>query len=108
MVSSQELFVDFAILDGTQSVDVDGMRTDIEGNLYVTRNGGQEVVVFSPNKVVLSRIKLNIKSAANLELAGDQGKTMFIVGKCLDDETKGCVDKFENNIPGKAFTLLNR
>lgn len=107
-VSSQELFVDFEILDGTQSVDIDGMRTDIEGNLYVTRNGGQEVVVFSPNKEVLSRIKLNIKSPTNLEFAGDQGKTMFIVGKCIDDETKGCVDKFENKIPGKAFTLLNR
>jgi gluconolactonase len=108
MVSSQELFVDFEKLDGTQSVDVDGMRTDIKGNLYVTRNGGQEVVVFSPDKKVLSRIKLNIKHPANLEFAGDKGKTMFIVGKCIDDETKGCADTFENNIPGKAFTLLNR
>ncbi|GBC09911.1 hypothetical protein RclHR1_00920029 [Rhizophagus clarus] len=107
-VNSQELFVDFEKLDGTQAVDIDGMRVDIKGNLYVTRNGGQEIVVFSPNKKVLSRIKLNIQHASNLEFAGDKGKTLFIVGRCTDNGTKGCVDTFENEIPGKAFTLLNR
>ncbi|RIA87890.1 SMP-30/Gluconolaconase/LRE-like region-domain-containing protein [Glomus cerebriforme] len=107
-VYSQNLFVDFEKLDGTQSVDVDGMRTDIKGNLYVTRNGGQEVVVFTPNKKVLAKIKTNMLHPANLEFAGKEGRTMFIVGKCSDDETKGCVDIFENDITGNAFSVLNR
>ena len=99
--------IDFEKLDGTQAADIDGMRTDIKGNLYVTRNGGQQVVVFSPDKKVLFRIKLNILKPTNLEFAGKEGKTMFIVGQCSDDITKGCVDTFENDIPGNAFTYLN-
>ncbi|KAG5185892.1 hypothetical protein JKP88DRAFT_288879 [Tribonema minus] len=48
-VSDKRLFVDFAALDGTQGSVVDGIRVDVKGNLYVTRNGGWEVAVFAPN-----------------------------------------------------------
>ncbi|CAG8593358.1 274_t:CDS:1 [Funneliformis caledonium] len=106
-VSQKELFVDFEKLDGTQTWEIDGIRTDIEGNLYVTRYFGQKIVTFSPNKKVLFEIDLSFKNPTNLEFAGKNGKTLFIVGKCPDDETKGCVDKFENDIPGRAFTYLN-
>ncbi|CAI2175394.1 3854_t:CDS:1 [Funneliformis geosporum] len=106
-VSNQELFVDFEKLDGTQAVDIDGMRTDIDGNLYVTRNGEGQVVVFSPKGSILSRIKLSsIIKTTNLEFGGKDGKTLFIVGACKDDDTKGCVDTIQNDIPGRAFSAL--
>ncbi|CAI2169594.1 8104_t:CDS:1 [Funneliformis geosporum] len=106
-VSQKELFVDFEKLDGTQKWEIDGIRTDIKGNLYVTRYLGQKIVTFSPNKKVLFEIDLSFKNPTNLEFAGEYGKTLFIVGQCPDDETKGCVDKFENDIPGRTFSYLN-
>ncbi|CAM6105110.1 unnamed protein product [Calypogeia fissa] len=38
-VSDKTLFVDFKELDGTEWIDVDGIRADMEGNLFVARNG---------------------------------------------------------------------
>ncbi|CAG8664110.1 2701_t:CDS:2 [Funneliformis caledonium] len=34
--------------DGTHMIDIDGMRTDIDGNLYVTRHDGSHVTVLCP------------------------------------------------------------
>jgi hypothetical protein len=57
--SDRALVIDFAS-DGTGHVDVDGMRLDAGGRLFVARNGGGEVVVVDPmatNKI-LQRIKV--------------------------------------------------
>ncbi|CAI2175392.1 1750_t:CDS:1 [Funneliformis geosporum] len=106
-VSNQELFVDFEILDGTQAIDIDGMKTDIDGNLYVTRHDGSHVSVFDPLGNLLSKIYLSsIKKPTNLEFGGDYGKTLFIVGACIDDGTKGCVETILSDVPGRAFTAL--
>ena len=70
--------------------------------------GGKEAVILSPNKKLLGRIELStITNITNLEFTGKDGKTLYFVGRCTDDETKGCVDKFESEIPGKAFTVHN-
>jgi gluconolactonase len=107
-LSSQELFADLEKLDVTRSEIVDGMRTDVEGNLYVSRyGGGKEVLIFSPNKQLIGRIETSITNVTNLEFTGKEGKTMYILGACTDDKNKGCVNKFESKIPGKAFTVLN-
>jgi len=108
LVSSPEIFANFEKLDVVQTAFVDGMRTDIKGNLYVSRYGGKEAVILSPNKKLIGRIELStITNITNLEFTGKDGKTLYLVGRCTDDETKGCVDKFESEIPGKAFTVLN-
>ncbi|CAG8525649.1 11024_t:CDS:1 [Funneliformis caledonium] len=106
-VSNQALFVDFEKLDGTQAIDVDGMRTDIDGNLYVTRHGEGQVVVFSSKGSIISRVKLSsIIKTTNLEFGGKDGKTLFVVGACKDDDTKGCVDTVQNDVLGRAFSAL--
>ncbi|CAG8735265.1 28035_t:CDS:2, partial [Dentiscutata erythropus] len=106
-ISNQELFIDFAQLDSSQRVDIDGMRCDMEGNLWVTRNGGGKVLKFSVDKELL--LELNTEQTihpANIEFGGKNGTTLFIVGKCKDDENKGCVDVFENSrVKGANFWL---
>ncbi|KAK9696240.1 hypothetical protein K7432_012584 [Basidiobolus ranarum] len=108
-VSNKFLFFDFAKLQ-SQSVDIDGMRTDISGNLFVTRNGGQQVVKLSRSGKVLAIIKTSFSSITNLEFGGTRGKTLHIVGKCTDNspngEVVGCVDTWENNVPGRAWSIL--
>ncbi|CAG8483823.1 2941_t:CDS:1, partial [Funneliformis mosseae] len=106
-VSNQVLFVDFEKLDGTQAIDIDGMRTDIDGNLYVTRHDGSHVTVLCPLGKILSKINLtSIQKPTNLDFGGKDGKTLFIVGACKDNGTKGCVETIQNDIPGRAFTAL--
>jgi len=106
-IANKRLFVDFAKLDGTQAIDVDGMRTDNSGNLFVARNGAGKIAKFSPKGILLANIALSFKGVTNLEFGGPDGKTMFAVGACADNAKKGCVDSFVNDVAGRAFTMLN-
>jgi SMP-30/Gluconolactonase/LRE-like region len=54
------------------------------GNLYVVRNGGWSVVVFSSAGAVLFRIALTFRCPSNLEFGGSDGRTLYIVGRCTD------------------------
>jgi sugar lactone lactonase YvrE len=106
IISGKTLFADFAVVDGTAHVDIDGMKTDVNGNLYVTRHGNSQVVIFSPSGTVIGRISLNFPNPTNCEFGGPNGTTLFIVGKCRDNEQKGCVDTIEVTNPGRTWTLL--
>ncbi|KAJ1979697.1 hypothetical protein H4R33_005652 [Dimargaris cristalligena] len=109
---TKSLFVDFATLDQTQATDIDGMRCDTQGNLFVTRNGLGQVVVFSPERKELSRITAPFKSVKNLEFGGSDGKTLYIVGTCdavegTTDAQKGCVSAHPGQQnPGLSWSLL--
>jgi sugar lactone lactonase YvrE len=104
------LLVDFGRLDGTSNVEIDGMRTDVTGALYVTRATRNEVVKLSPNGELLARIELTINTPRNLELGGADGKTLFVVGPCsLSSDSSiivGCVDKVTVPDPGRAWSEL--
>ncbi|KAJ2589031.1 hypothetical protein H4R99_007606, partial [Coemansia sp. RSA 1722] len=97
-ISNKRVFVDFAQLGNTATTDVDGMRTDTEGNLYITRNGLGQVAVFSPSgELAMYITSPSIKDVANLEFGGEGGKDLYMVGMCSSDETKGCVDVYSGS-----------
>ncbi|KAI8324991.1 SGL-domain-containing protein, partial [Martensiomyces pterosporus] len=107
-VSNKRLFVDFGKLDNSASNDVDGMRTDVQGNLYVARWGAGKVAKISPGGELLAYIELaSIAEVTNLEFAGPNGKDLYIVGACKDKPTKGCIDRLVGNSKqGRAFANL--
>ncbi|KAJ2853987.1 hypothetical protein FB639_006446, partial [Coemansia asiatica] len=106
-VSNKRVFVDFAQLDNSANIDVDGMRTDTEGNLYITRNGLGQVAVFSPSGELTMYISSpSIQDVANLEFGGEGGKDLYMVGKCKSDDNKGCVDVYSGSAMGNAFSKL--
>ncbi|PIA14857.1 calcium-dependent phosphotriesterase [Coemansia reversa NRRL 1564] len=108
-VENKRVFVDFGKLDKTADTDIDGMRTDKEGNLYVTRNGVGKIAVFTPAGELSAYISSpSIDFVASLEFGGPTGTDLYMVGKCKDDETKGCVDKFSATITGRAFADLQK
>lgn len=107
-ISGKTLFADFALIDGTQHIDIDGMKTDMRGNLYVTRHGGSQVVIFNPAGSVIGKITLTFPNPTNLEFGGASGTTLFVVGKCNDNANKGCVDKIEVSYPGRSWSLLQQ
>jgi gluconolactonase len=104
-ISGKTLFADFEAIDGSIQVDIDGMKTDVNGNLYVTRHGGRQVVVFSQAGDIIGKIALNFPNPTNLELGGPSGTTLFAVGKC-DGSDQGCVDMIELAIPGRSWSNL--
>jgi sugar lactone lactonase YvrE len=109
-VSNKQLFADFGQLDGTGNIDIDGMRFDVVGNLYVTRAGGKKVTVLDPQGKIKYYINLSFSAPTNLEFGGADGKTLYIVGRCGIDTPwgtgKGCVDTYKVENSGRAFHFL--
>ena len=56
----------------------DGMRCDVEGNLYITRYGKGTVVKLSPSGDVLKEIDVLGKQPSNLCFGGPDGKTVYV------------------------------
>ena len=110
-LGTRQLFFDFAN-DGTAFVDIDGMRLDTAGNMYVTRNEGREVAVLSPTGTILRKIPLPFSAPTNLEFGGPDGKTLVVVGRCGIDKPygagMGCIAKFPVSNPGRYWSLLQK
>ncbi|MBN2324019.1 MAG: SMP-30/gluconolactonase/LRE family protein [Spirochaetes bacterium] len=68
----------FAELEGDEPGDVDGMKVDTEGNVYVTGPGG--IWVFDPSGGMLGRIDVP-EVAANMAWGGEDWKTLFITAR---------------------------
>lgn len=81
---------------------MDGMRTDTEGNLYITRHGKGTVVKISPEGEVLQEITLTGKSPSNIAFGGEDGRTAFIT---LQD--KGNIESFRVEHPGREYEMKN-
>lgn len=56
----------------------DGMRADVDGNLYVTRHGKGTVVKLSPAGEILREIDVLGKSPSNLCFGGPDGRTVYV------------------------------
>lgn len=57
---------------------LDGMRCDVDGNLYITRHGAGAVVVMSPGGEILRSIELPGSMPSNLCFGGPDGRTVYI------------------------------
>ncbi|KAI8477414.1 MAG: hypothetical protein J3K34DRAFT_515754 [Monoraphidium minutum] len=111
--AGRKLVADFGKLDNTAKVDVDGMRLDTAGRLYVTRHLGSEVVALEAmgtNKVA-ARLKMPFWAPTNLELGGPKGTTLFVVGRCgrtPHGQGDGCVEAVEVGAPGAWWSALQQ
>lgn len=56
----------------------DGMRCDVDGNLYVTRHGKGTVAVISPQGKVLREIDVLGSKPSNLCFGGPDGRTVYV------------------------------
>lgn len=84
-IGERDPFSDFAELDNTDYADVDGMKTDINGNLFVSRytyGNRDHVAIFSPEHELIGKIYLSFPNPTNVEFGGADGKTLYIVRQC--------------------------
>lgn len=94
-ISNKQLFYQF------KEFYLDGMRCDINGNLYITRYGGSRITVLSPAGEHLRDIALLGTDCTNLAFGGDDGCTCFVT---VAD--KGHVEVFRTDTPGRSWKLL--
>ncbi len=81
--------------------NMDGMRCDIEGNLYVTRHGKGTVAKLSPAGEVLLEVTLTGKLCSNIAFGGPDGCTCYVT---MAD--RGNVEVFRADLPGRSWQLF--
>ena len=81
--------------------NMDGMRCDIEGNLYITRHGKGTVAKLSPEGEVLLEVELTGKLCSNIAFGGPDGRTCYVT---MAD--RGNVEVFRADLPGRSWQLF--
>ncbi|KAJ9053021.1 hypothetical protein DSO57_1028370 [Entomophthora muscae] len=103
-------FVDFGKFDNSASIDIDGMRADIYGNLFIARAGKGEVKVFNAEAKNIATIAVSFPNPTNLEFGGPKGSKLFVVGRCktpfAEGVEKGCVDSINLETQGAGFKRI--
>ena len=82
---------------------MDGMRCDIDGNLYITRYGKGTVVKLSPSGKIIKEITLAGKNASNIAFGGKDGCTAYVT---IQDQ--GNVETFRVDKPGREWEMSRK
>ena len=93
-ISNKRLLIQFP------DFNMDGMRCDVEGNLYITRHGKGTVAKISPAGEVLLEVQLTGKLCSNLAFGGPDGRTCYVT---MAD--RGNVEVFRSDTPGRSWQL---
>lgn len=88
-ISNKRLLIQFP------DFGMDGMRSDVDGNLYITRHGKGTVVKVSPEGRVLREITMLGKNPSNIAFGGKDGRTAYVT---MQD--KGNIEYFRVDRPG--------
>ena len=94
-ISNKRLLIQFP------DFNMDGMRCDIEGNLYITRHGKGTVAKLSPAGEVLLEVQLTGKLCTNIAFGGPDGRTCYVT---MAD--RGNVEIFRADLPGRSWQLF--
>lgn len=96
-VSNKRLLIQFP------DFGMDGMRCDVEGNLYITRHGKGTIVKLSPEGKILKEITLAGKKCSNIAFGGPDGRRVYIT---LQDN--GNIETFLVDAPGREWIMKNK
>ena len=94
-VSNKRLLIEFP------DFGMDGMRCDIDGNLYITRHGKGVVAKVSPKGQLLKEIILEGKKPSNIAFGGSDGRTAYVT---LQD--RGNIETFRVEAPGREWKMM--
>ena len=96
-VSNKRLFHEFP------DFGMDGMRCDIDGNLYITRHGKGTIAKLSPSGKLLTEIRLIGKLPSNIAFGGKDGRTAYVT---LQDN--GNIESFRVDKPGREWVMSKK
>jgi len=79
---------------------IDGLRTDIDGRIYVARILKGTIDVLTPDGKTIREISLKAKEPTNLAFGGLDGKTVYVTQR-----QGGFIETFRVDRPGREFCL---
>lgn len=82
---------------------MDGMRCDVDGNLYIARFGKGTVAKVSPDGKVVQEIQLVGKRPTNICFGGKDGRTAYVT---LQDQ--GNLESFRVDKPGREWAMRKK
>ena len=82
---------------------MDGMRCDVQGNIFITRYGKGTVAMVSPEGELLREIQLQGKKPSNITFGGQDGKSCYVT---LQD--RGNLECFRVEHPGREWKLRQK
>ncbi len=86
-----------------QDGGMDGMRCDVNGNLYIARYGQGSVVKISPEGKILKEIRLTGKCPTNIAFGGRDGCRVYVT---IQD--RGNLETFKTDSPGKEWKMQKK
>ncbi|UYK84135.1 SMP-30/gluconolactonase/LRE family protein [Xanthomonas sacchari] len=89
-VSNKRLFASF------DDAGLDGMRCDVDGNLYVARYDAGKVIVLPPDGTLLHEVATKGRKPTNLAFGGADGRDVDVT---LQD--RGAIETFRSDRPGR-------
>ncbi|KAA8919011.1 gluconolactonase [Xanthomonas sontii] len=89
-ISNKRLFASFA------DAGLDGMRCDVDGNLYVARYDAGKVIVLAPDGTLLHEVATKGRKPTNLAFGGADGRDVDVT---LQD--RGAIETFRSDRPGR-------
>jgi gluconolactonase len=93
-ISNKRLFMEFT------DFGMDGMRCDINGNLYIARFGKGVIAVVSPDGKLIREVSLTGKRPTNVAFGGKDRCTVYVT---LQDQ--GNIESFRVEIPGREWNM---
>jgi sugar lactone lactonase YvrE len=94
-ISNKRLLIRF------EDYEMDGMRCDIKGNLYIARYGKGTIVKVSPTGKILKEIILAGKNPSNVAFGGKDGRTIYVTV-----QDKGNIETFRVDTPGREWKMM--
>lgn len=80
---------------------LDGMRADIEGNLYIARYGAGEIAIVSAAGKLLKTVQLTGRHPTNVAFGGKDGRTLFVTM-----QTRRTIEYFDVDYAGRSHHLF--
>ncbi len=96
-ISNKRIFMEFP------DYGMDGMRCDVNGNLFLTRYHKGTILKIAPNAVPVLEVYLDGKRCSNICFGGPDGCTCYVT---MADT--GCVETFRTDIPGREWMLYRK
>ena len=80
--------------------ELDGLRTDVDGRIFVTRPRAGTVAILTPDGTLAREVPLRGKVPTNLTFGGPDGKTVFVT------QADGrFIESFRTDRPGREPCL---
>jgi len=96
-ISNKRLLIEFP------DFGMDGMRCDVDGNLYIARHGKGVVAKVSSQGQLLKEIILQGKKPSNIAFGGPDGRTAYVT---LQD--RGNIETFRVEAPGREWKMIKK